>query len=285
LKPEISVIIPTYNRERSLLISINSVLNQTFSKWELIIVDDGSSDKTSQLIRPFLSDHRIKYYWKENSGVSGARNYGAELTESNWLIFLDSDDELNPEALYNFIEQIKTNSKCSLFIAGNLLITKNSKITKFPIKGEYYPFLSGSFCLNKKTFLRAGRYDERFHFAENTELFHRINLLNIESCYLNKISLIYHDNHFGGSKNLENVIEANLLFLEKHDDTMNNHVKYLYHQIVGVNQLRFQRFDEARKHLWKAFLIKPYKIKTLVRFGLSFLPRLSKRIYSKHIAV
>jgi len=279
LKPDISVIIPTFNRKDSLSTAVDSILNQTFHNWELIVVDDGSTDQTRELMMSFLLDSRIKYLYQENAGVSSARNHGAKKANSEWLIFLDSDDELTKNALMHFNDHINSGPDHLLFIAGNSQINSSSRVVKLPKKGEYYPYLSGTFCLNKGVFLKVGGYDPRFLFSENTELFHRIRLDSTKVCYLSEVSLIYNENSNGGSKNLQNMIDSNLLFLEKHENTMADHVKYLYHQIIGVNQMRFCRYSEARKHLWKAYKLKPTKMMTLGRLLISNIPPLAQILY------
>ena len=89
----ISIIIPAYNAEKYITETINSVLNQTYTDWELIIIDDGSTDNTAKIIKQFCEkDDRIKYYYQENGGVSSARNLGIEKAEGNIIAFLDADD-------------------------------------------------------------------------------------------------------------------------------------------------------------------------------------------------
>lgn len=96
---KVSVVIPTYNRAASIGASIQSVLNQTYQNFEIIIVDDGSTDNTCQIIETFADD-RIRYICLEqNGGVSRARNTGIRLSESDFVAFLDSDDEWLPEKL------------------------------------------------------------------------------------------------------------------------------------------------------------------------------------------
>ncbi|MDD5540851.1 MAG: glycosyltransferase family A protein, partial [Candidatus Marinimicrobia bacterium] len=80
---KISVIIPTYNREASLGRAIESVLNQTYRNFELIVIDDGSTDNTSRIIRTHKK--RIRYYSQLHSGVSSARNLGLEKSEGTWV--------------------------------------------------------------------------------------------------------------------------------------------------------------------------------------------------------
>ena len=94
----ISVVLPTYNRARCLSRSINSVLNQTFSNLELIIVDDGSTDNTRELVESF-SDPRIRYIYQENAGACAARNHGINEALGTYIAFQDSDDEWRKDKL------------------------------------------------------------------------------------------------------------------------------------------------------------------------------------------
>jgi glycosyltransferase involved in cell wall biosynthesis len=96
----ISVIIPTYNRKDILPRAINSVLNQTFQDFEIIVIDDGSSDGTAALFEKDFKNNRIRFdRLSSNQGVHIARNRGIELARGDLLVFLDSDDELFPNAL------------------------------------------------------------------------------------------------------------------------------------------------------------------------------------------
>jgi len=89
----ISIIIPAYNAEKYITETIDSVLFQTYKDWELIIVDDGSTDDTAKIVKVFCDkDNRIQYFYKENSGVSDTRNYGMEKAKGDYIVFLDSDD-------------------------------------------------------------------------------------------------------------------------------------------------------------------------------------------------
>ncbi|WP_192350938.1 glycosyltransferase family A protein [Algoriphagus sp. Y33] len=276
---EFSIIIPAFNGADLISRSILSVINQSYQNWELIFIDDGSTDLTYQQTLFYLSDKRIKYYYQENAGVSKARNSGVEKSNGKWLIFLDSDDELDTDALLNFNSHIDAHPDCVLFIAGNLRITSSERIINLPENGKHSTFLAGTFCLDKSVFSKAGGYDTRLRFSENTELFHRVLIERIKPSYLNDISLIYHKSECGGSKNLLNMIDSLLIILDKHQNTLTHKTKYLYHQIIGVNYMRFQNFSEARKHLWKAYKLQPTKMMTLGRLVLSYFPQLSKKMY------
>ncbi|MEL7221748.1 MAG: glycosyltransferase family 2 protein, partial [Bacteroidota bacterium] len=93
MSPFFSIIIPTYNRAAYLPHAIKSVMDQVFADWELLIVDDGSTDDTRKVVQPFLSDERIRYHWQENRELNGARNTGVRLARGRYIAFLDDDDQ------------------------------------------------------------------------------------------------------------------------------------------------------------------------------------------------
>src|SRR5688572_7397445 len=86
-----SIIMPTFNRAHIITDAIKSVLNQTDPNWELLVMDDGSSDNTRQVIES-LNDDRIRYVFQENSGAAAARNRGLSLARGEWVAYLDSDN-------------------------------------------------------------------------------------------------------------------------------------------------------------------------------------------------
>lgn len=106
----ISIIIPAYNCEKSISETIESVLVQTYRDFELIIVDDGSYDKTKYIIQNYIKkDSRIKYVFKENGGVSSARNLGIEVSIGKYITFIDSDDQIDKNFLKILYMYIKKN--------------------------------------------------------------------------------------------------------------------------------------------------------------------------------
>ena len=103
--PEISVIVPVYKAEPYLHRCVDSILNQTFSDFELILVDDGSPDKCPVICDQYAEkDQRIRVIHKKNGGVSGARNAGIQAAQGNWVAFVDSDDYCGPDYLMNLFD-------------------------------------------------------------------------------------------------------------------------------------------------------------------------------------
>ena len=97
-QPTFTVVTPTYNRKKTILTAINSVLTQTYTDFELIVVDDGSSDDTRSVVTG-LGDLRIQYQWQPNGGGSKARNVGIDAARGKYIAFLDSDDKFLPNKL------------------------------------------------------------------------------------------------------------------------------------------------------------------------------------------
>jgi glycosyltransferase involved in cell wall biosynthesis len=108
--PKFSVIIRTYNRAQLLTRAIKSVLNQTYNNYELLIIDDGSTDTTGECVKQF-QDRRIRYHKHEmNLGVCQAANSGIELAQGEFISFLDSDDEWMPEMLENVFDKFQSDT-------------------------------------------------------------------------------------------------------------------------------------------------------------------------------
>ena len=114
----ISVIMPAYNSEKYISEAIESVISQSCTNWELIIVDDGSTDQTSEIIDEYAAkDSRIKAFHRENSGVSAARNFALEIVCGDYITFIDSDDVYNSERLARMLAVFEQNPQCDAVFA------------------------------------------------------------------------------------------------------------------------------------------------------------------------
>jgi glycosyltransferase involved in cell wall biosynthesis len=109
-----SIVIPTYNRASFIEKTINSVLNQVYPNFEIIVVDDGSTDHTEEIVRS-IKDPRISYYKKKNEERAKARNFGANLAKGDYINFLDSDDTLYPNHLSEAINLIRSVNAPEIF--------------------------------------------------------------------------------------------------------------------------------------------------------------------------
>lgn len=180
----LSVIIPTFNRSSFLSRSINSVLNQSFKDFKLIVVDDGSFDDTSDLINKNYKN--IIYLYQTNKGVSSARNLGIKKSQSEWIAFLDSDDEWHPKKLELQVKELKKNPSY-LVCHTNEKWIKNGKHlnqkNKHQKQGGWIfekclPLCCvspSSIVIHNSVFENCGIFDENFPVCEDYELWLRIS--------------------------------------------------------------------------------------------------------------
>ncbi len=144
----VSIVMPSYNTDGYIKESIESVLYQSYPYWELIIVDDCSTDNTDEIIKPYLTDDRIRYLKNEkNSGAAVSRNYALREAKGKWIAFLDSDDLWHPQKLEKQIEFMISNGykfTCTDYriqLNGEWLpyvYTSPNKITEFQMKNYCY---------------------------------------------------------------------------------------------------------------------------------------------------
>lgn len=142
MKPKISVIIPIYNCEKYLDRLINSILNQSYTSFELILINDGSKDNSGKIIKTY-QDKRIKILDKENTGVSDSRNKGLEIATGELICFLDSDDYISPNYFETIISYFEKYPKTELLNFGFYSETENDKLERInydliSYKEKYY---------------------------------------------------------------------------------------------------------------------------------------------------
>ena len=139
-KPLVSIVLPTYNREEYLSRSIDSIINQTYKNWELLIIDDGSTDETLSLIKNYLNKFsNIRYFFHENRGAAYSMNIGMQNSKGEFITFLGSDDEY----LANHLE-LRINY---------LVKNKNVDLLHSPAKIIGDEFVKNKFDLTKKIHL------------------------------------------------------------------------------------------------------------------------------------
>jgi glycosyltransferase involved in cell wall biosynthesis len=189
--PKVSIIIPTYNRADLMPRAVNSVLNQIFKDFELIIIDDGSTDNTKQVVDEFQKkDKRIKYIWQENSGTpSKPKNTGIKNSYGEYIAFLDSDDEWLPKKLKKQLNVFKNSKKEDLgFVGCNALIVNektgtetvynmplyNDKIFFEKLLKNNFIWSSSGALVKKEVFEKIGLFDEKLKYGEDWDMWIRI---------------------------------------------------------------------------------------------------------------
>lgn len=268
-----SFIIPTFNRAHSLPSSIESIIQQSSPNWELIVVDDGSSDNTSETTRPYLEDDRINYIYQENRGVSAARNFGVANSNGEFLIFLDSDDRVNGDLIERLNEIIPSRYDMICWeveraIDDKKFIQKPANLGKL-YNGITAVFLAGSVCYKRKLFIDVGGYDDKITFGENFELGLRISeKKDLKIMILDKPYLFYSINsNKRTSNNIKNKLESNIYQYQKHKDKYKRDKKAhsLMNYLIGYSLEKSNNKVEAIEWYKKSWRNNPMNLKPMIK--------------------
>jgi glycosyltransferase involved in cell wall biosynthesis len=188
----ISVIIPLFNKEHFIKKTLLSVLSQTFSDFEVLLINDGSTDGSVDVVNSFI-DERITLHTTKNKGVSHARNYGVSKSSSDLIAFLDADDLWEPNHLENLNSLYTSFPKCGLYAAAYYKQFFNGKKMNAHFNGvstDHFGVIEDYFSASitdsiawtsavlipKKTFLEIGGFDEEMRSGQDTDLWIRIAL-------------------------------------------------------------------------------------------------------------
>lgn len=259
----ISIIIPTFNSSKHIKSTLDSVLSQTYTNWECILVDDGSNDSTISILIDYANkDERIKWYKRPDTkqkGPSSARNYGIEKANGEFVVFLDSDDLLLETCLENRIAFAKENPNFDFWVFKMVLFEQNRDQDKgmfniLPLsnenENEFYLrlLLQGKFpfivtCpLWKMTNLELlGGFDEQMRMLEDPDLHTRAYKTGMQSktavtfgvdCFYRYVN---DTNREQKSKNYSSLAaKTNFYFLNKNWIDNNENVKYNYKRIFNL---------------------------------------------------
>ena len=214
--PLVSILIPAYNASRYLAETIQSVMNQTFSAWEMIIVDDGSQDDTYSIAREFAGrDSRIQAVAQPNAGASAARNHAFRLSKGQWVKYMDADDLLNPDSLAAQVDLANQFPDC--IISGKWGRFYRDDLQTFRLSSESVwrdmpgvdwiveswskgPNMTqpGIFLIPRNLVEKFGGWDESLSLVDDREFFTRIILQSpfIKFC---PDSVLYYRSGLGGS--------------------------------------------------------------------------------------
>lgn len=186
MKPEVSVVLPFFNRIQWCIEAINSVLDQTFREFEIILVDDGSTERLFSLSN-FQQDKRVNYFKRPHLGVSAARNFGIEHSQGKYIAFLDSDDLFLPNKLEIQIGLMEKMTGYSMSYSHALLINENGELLKNKwggyLSGNIYPqmlFIKNSYIttptvvIKKDVLKHIGGFDIGMNMCEDLDLWRRV---------------------------------------------------------------------------------------------------------------
>lgn len=259
--PFFSIIIPTYNRAVQIVQALQSLLNQEFKDFEIVVVDDGSEDNTQLVVEKFSQQYSfIKYEKQINKGVCAARNTGAKLADGNYLLFLDSDDAVDKRWLSDFYELLNKEKYDVVFCnmkeineGGNVKwVDASNPYQNIKKKGKY---IAGMFAIRAELFNEVGMYDELIKYGENTELGIRLRMREVSMGFVNQYNFIYNKSEGEGNKNNINKLNSNIYIVNKHPEYFKKNpvTKKLFIQVAAVAAARLGMHNKANE-LFKGLL-------------------------------
>jgi len=293
--PTVSVIIPTYNRAHLVGRAIRSVLNQTYQDFEIIVVDDGSTDNTEEVVKGF-NDDRIRYIWHdENRGGAAARNTGIKAAQGEYIAFLDSDDEWLPEKLE---KQVKAFEDALpdvgvVYTDFRRLDKRGDKELRFAkvmreVSGDIHrDLLEGNFIgtptalVRRECFDKVGMFDERLPRLQDWELWIRISKYYHFKC-LDEPLVISYVVKDSISASQDAYIKAVKLIIGKHfeDFRRNRKLLAMYQCAIGNLLCQSGEMGAGRDHLFRGLKLYPLNIKYLMA---AFASLFGRKAYLKAI--
>ncbi|WP_438347158.1 glycosyltransferase [Paenibacillus sp. FA6] len=185
-RPFFSVIIPTYNREKFIGRAIKSVLQQTCTDYELIVVDDGSTDQTSKIVKSF--GERVRYVYKKNGGPSAGRNKGITLAKGKYIAFLDSDDLYLPVKLQKNKEFLETHPECHFLYSWYYSVRRGrrkqlisnikgvSDLNKFRLQlyGRTFTIRTSTAVIHHSCFDKVGLFNTKYRYSQDWDMWLRL---------------------------------------------------------------------------------------------------------------
>jgi glycosyltransferase involved in cell wall biosynthesis len=267
----VSVILCTYNRAKFLTRAIRSVLAQKYLSFELIVVDDGSTDNTKELVGKF-DDLRIRYMVHErNKGLSAARNTGLYQATGKYIAFIDSDDEWEINKLEKQMAFL-ADKPTPIFIFSNSLKIKDGCSSAYErdpailTQRYYYKMYSvttpSTWVISRDVFELTGYFDETFHRFDDIEFLFRMCKSHIVAYYLGEVVVKKHEHCFNLSNISAATLRAREQFYEKHKKVLRQESEYLFklYAKMGKDALLLRNHSLARRYFLRALAYKSLRI-------------------------
>jgi glycosyltransferase involved in cell wall biosynthesis len=284
--PLVSIIMPAYNAEKFISKSIESVLQQTYQNWELLVVNDGSKDNTSSIVKLF-NYTRIKLIEQENGGVSKARNTGIANSTGEFIAFLDSDDLWLKDKLEIQVKYMRNNQNIVLSYGDYLSFIEDGKIIEnkqlYPFKIKdlkqrllVFNFIATLTVMVKSDVLKAtGGFDTELFGPEDWDLWIKISQKG-DIGYIKENLAMYREHEGGISKNKKRQLGEEYKVIKRHVSTCDN--SELYKKALWFFELKLSNYYFSQKDM-KRFLISYLHMIKLLPFKVENITYPIKRLF------
>lgn len=290
---QISIVIPLYNKQNSIRDTLQSVLAQTYTNYEIIVVDDGSTDDSVQRIREINND-KLRLVQKKNSGVSSARNRGIQEAKYDYVALLDGDDlweknylEEQVKLIHDFPKAMMWGINYAEIYNGQLLRTVSTGLPKgyrgyvedyFQMQNRVSDlFCSSSVIIKKNVFEQIGFFDERIKFAEDSDMWFRI-IATYQVAFYDKYLVFYQFDAENRTMTKRRLLRFFLpYYVDKYIEYKENTIFYIWVNRWAANHIRKYYFEEIKGQREDAivavkkldYTVIPKKYKYL--YGLPYL--------------
>lgn len=260
-----SIIIPLYNKAKSIANTINSILSQTYQEYEIIVVDDGSTDNSADVVKT-ISDKRIRLIQKENGGVCSARNYGIRAAKYDYIALLDADDLWDTLYLEEQVKLINEFPKAAMWGINFAEMTEGKLARYLPtglsekfrgyvedyfiIEGRISDlFCSSSVVIKKAVFDKIGFFDERIKYAEDNDMWFRI-IASYPVAFYDKYMVFYQFDAENRALNKEIKLRYFLpFFIDKYlEYKEKNNIFYIWINRWSSQQIRKYYFSTIKEN-------------------------------------
>lgn len=258
--PTVSVVIPAYNAVSYLPQTMGSVLQQTFTDFEVLIVDDGSSDDTANWAAQ-ITDSRVRLISQPNQGAGAARNTGIENARGEYIAFLDADDFWEPTKLAKQVQCLDTRPEIGLVHTWVNVANADGRLSErvMTTEGEghiwhqivvYNPVKSGSTAMvRRECFEAVGRFDSSLKYAEDWDMWVRVSR-KYAVCVLHEPLASYRIHPFNKSKNYEGQLSSFCRIIDKAFES----------PPPDYSHLKYRSYARAHLHAaWRAFSVQAYE--------------------------
>lgn len=265
--PKVSVVIPTHNHAHFLPECFGSVRSQTYKDYEVIVVNNGSTDNTEDVVRKLAWDQLRYHYQNDTGSVAGPRNTGTHLARGDYIAFLDSDDLWYERKLEKVMNIFQRNPEIDV-ISHDLYMTKNGKIKSIiksgPLSRNMFKSLLIKNCVlgsaavvRKEALIEAGYFDESKEFihVEDSEVWLRMASLEKKFCFINEILGEYRVHNSNLSQDFECLLRNEKNVIHKHFRNLKSKIPF-YGYFLYINRLSRIYFKLSLQYYFRKRYIK-----------------------------
>lgn len=287
MKPLVSIIIPTFNYAGYIRETVESALAQTYKHVEVIVIDDGSTDDTREVISDLIESNRLKYFYQDNRGLAAARNTGIRIAKGKYISFLDSDDLISPKKVEVQAESLEGRQEYGVAFSDFRYFADSDKThlilprvrysgdptLRMIICGEVMPIHSA--LIRRDVLKETDWFDESLESCEDYDFWIRLKVRNIKFLYIDEVLALYrlHSNQMSRHRIRHYQVHLELLNRYKQYDPEGARLSLAkYGRLIG-NQFIYQnQMEEGRRYLRKYLFSNKKKVwRILLMLVMSYL--------------